>query len=154
VEVRQDVLVYSSRTLDQPIEVTGPLSATLYAATTAPDTDFVVRLCDVAPDGASIILAEGILRARFREGTEQARLVNPGEVYEYHISLVATSNLFLEGHRIRVDVCSSSFPRFDRNPNTGHPLGYDGLEHLQPARQTIHHDSQRPSNILLPVIPR
>jgi putative CocE/NonD family hydrolase len=154
VEARSDVLVYTSAPLEQPLEVTGPLTVTLYATTSAPDTDFVVRLCDVHPDGASRILAEGILRARFREGYQQPRPVEPGQMYEYKINLVATSNLFQVGHRIRVDVTSSSFPRFDRNPNTGRPLGEDGPEDLRPALQTIFHDSERPSHILLPVIPR
>jgi putative CocE/NonD family hydrolase len=153
VEVRPDVLVYTSEPLDAPLEVTGPLSCTLYAATSAPDTDWVVRLCDVHPDGASRILAEGILRARYREGTTKARFIEPGRVYAYEVDLVATSNVFLPGHRIRVDVTSSSFPRFDRNPNTGHPLGQDGPEDLRPAMQTVFHDSERPSHITLPVIP-
>ena len=160
VEARPDVLVYTSAPLEQPLEVTGPLTVILYAATSALDTDFVARLCDVYPDGASRILAEGILRARFREGAdwdspyEQPRPVKPGQVYEYQINLVATSNLFQPGHRIRVDVTSSSFPRFDRNPNTGNPLGQDGPQDLQPALQTVFHDSAHPSHILLPIIPR
>jgi putative CocE/NonD family hydrolase len=153
-EARPDVLVYSSELLDAPLEVTGPLTCTLYAATSAPDTDWVVRLCDVHPDGASRILAEGIQRARYREGTKEAKFVEPGRVYAYEIDLVATSNVFLPGHRIRVDVTSSSFPRFDRNPNTGHPLGQDGPDDLRPALQTVFHDGERPSHIVLPVIPR
>jgi putative CocE/NonD family hydrolase len=153
-EARPDVLVYTSEPLNQPLEVTGPLTCTLYAATSAPDTDWVVRLCDVHPDGASRILAEGIIRARYREGTDQARPIEPGRVYTYEVDLVATSNVFLPGHRVRVDVTSSSFPRFDRNPNTGHPLGQDGPEDLRPALQTILHDAEHPSHITLPVIPR
>jgi putative CocE/NonD family hydrolase len=153
-EARPDVLVYTSAPLEEPVEVTGPLTVILYAATSAPDTDFVVRLCDVYPDGASRILAEGILRTRFRDGYDQPRPIEPGQVYEYKINLVATSNLFQTGHRIRVDVTSSSFPRFDRNPNTGGALGQHGPEDLQPALQTIFHDGERPSHILMPVIPR
>jgi uncharacterized protein len=153
-EIRPDVLVYSSAPLERPLEVTGPLTVTLYAATSAPDTDFVARLCDVYPDGTSRILAEGIIRARFREGTDRPRFITPEKVYEYRIDLVATSNLFKPDHRIRVDVTSSSFPRFDRNPNTGNPLGEDGLEDLRPAMQTVFHDSERPSHVLLPIIPR
>jgi len=153
-EARPDVLVYTSAPLEEPLEVTGPLTCTLYAATSAPDTDWVVRLCDVHPDGASRILAEGILRARYREGTREPKPVESGRVYAYEIDLVATSNLFLPGHRIRVDVTSSSFPRFDRNPNTGHPLGQDGPDDLRPALQTVFHDGERPSHITLPVIPR
>jgi putative CocE/NonD family hydrolase len=154
LEERPDVLVYTSSPLDQPLEVTGPLTVVLYAASSAPDTDFVAKLTDVAPDGVSWILAEGILRARFRESYERPQLVEPGCVYEYAINLVATSNLFRTGHRIRVVVTSSSFPRFDRNPNTGHPLGVDGPADLRPAQQTVFHDSGRASHIVLPVIPR
>jgi uncharacterized protein len=154
VEGRSDILIYTSAPLQQPLEVTGPLTVTLYAATTALDTDFVVRLCDVHPDGTSLLLAEGILRARSRNGYEQPSLVEPGQVYKFQINLVATSNLYLEGHCIRVAVTSSSFPRFDRNPNTGNALGQDGPEELQPALQSIFHDDSRPSHILLPIIPR
>ncbi|MSP13597.1 MAG: CocE/NonD family hydrolase [Chloroflexi bacterium] len=153
-ERRPDVLVYTSAPLDQPLEVTGPLQASLYAATSAADTDFVARLCDVYPDGAARILAEGILRARFRAGCDQPQPVEPGQVYRYDINLVATSNLFLPGHRIRLDIASSSFPRFDANTNTGHPLGQDGPQDVQPALQTIYHTAAYPSHILLPVIPR
>jgi putative CocE/NonD family hydrolase len=154
VEARPDVLVYTSAPLEQPLEVTGPLQVILYAATSAPDTDFVARLCDVCPDGTSRLLAEGILRARFREDCERERPITPGQVYEYHINLVATSNLFLPGHCIRVDVTSSSFPRFDANPNTGHAPGQDGLADVRWAVQTVFHTGQYPSYILLPVIPR
>jgi putative CocE/NonD family hydrolase len=154
VEERPDVLVYTSAPLEQPVEVTGPLTVTLYAATSAPDTDFVVKLTDVYPDGISLILAEGIVRARYREGCDRARPVEPERMYAYTINLVATSNLFQAGHRIRVAITSSSFPRFDRNPNTGHPLGVDGPAELRPARQTVFHDRERPSHILLPIIPR
>lgn len=153
-ESRADVLVYTSDPLERPVEVTGPLTVKLFAATSAPDTDFVARLCDVHPDGASRILAEGIIRARYRAGTDQARAIEPGRVYEYEINLVATSNVFKAGHRIRLDVTSSSFPRFDRNTNTGNPLGQDGHDDLRPALQTIFHDDAYPSHILLPVIPR
>ena len=154
VEARPDVLVYTSGVLDEPLEVTGPLTVVLYAATTAADTDFVARLCDVHPDGSALLLAEGILRARFREGSESPRPIEPGHVHEYRINLVATSNLFKAGHRIRVDVTSSSFPRFDANPNTGHPLGQHGAADRQWAVQTILHTGEYPSHIVLPVIPR
>jgi putative CocE/NonD family hydrolase len=154
VEARPDVLTYTSAPLERSIEVTGPLSVTLYAATSAPDTDFVARLIDVFPDGAARLLAEGIIRARFREGYSQPSPIEPNRVYAYAINLVATSNLFQAGHRIRVDVTSSSFPRFDRNPNTGHPLGVDGLDDLRPALQTIFHDGERASHIVLPVVQR
>jgi uncharacterized protein len=154
VEARSDVLVYTSAVLEEPLEVTGPLTATLHAATSARDTDFIVRLCDVYPDGASRILAEGVIRARYRNGYDQPSLVEPGEVYAYEVDLVATSNVFQPGHRIRVDVTSSSFPYLDRNPNTGSHLGEDGSEDLQPAVQTVFHDRVRASHIVLPIIPR
>jgi len=152
VERRGDVLVYTSAPLERPLEVTGPLALVLYAATDAPDTDFVGKLCDVAPDGISRILAEGILRARFREGFEAPRPVARGVPLEYRIDLVATSNTFLAGHRVRLCVTSSSFPRFDRNPNSGKRTGTDTEADLRPARQTIFQDAARPSHLLLPVI--
>jgi putative CocE/NonD family hydrolase len=153
-EARPDVLVYTSDALVEPLEVTGPLRATVYAATSAPDTDFVVRLCDVHEDGASRILAEGILRARFRDGYDSPSPVEPGRAYAYDIDLGATSNVFLPGHRLRVDVTSSSFPHFEPNPNTGNPTGQDGPRDLRAALQTVFHDAQRPSHIVVPVIPR
>ncbi len=154
VEERADVLVYTSEPLDRPLEVTGPVSVRLHASSSAADTDFVAKLCDVEPDGFSRILAEGVLRTRFREGFDRPRLLEPGTVHAYELDLVATSNVFQAGHRVRVLVTSSSFPRFDRNPNSGQELGEDGPEDLRPARQTIFHDGSRPSWILLPVVPR
>ena len=152
VEERPDVLVYTSDALDRPLEVTGPLTLVLHAASSARDTDFVAKLSDVAPDGFSRILAEGVLRARFRDSFEHPSLIEPDRVYEYAIDLVATSNVFLGGHRIRLAVTSSSFPRFDRNANSGKPLGEDGPEDLASARQAVFHDAERPSHVLLPVV--
>jgi putative CocE/NonD family hydrolase len=154
LQERADVLVYVSATLDEPLEVTGPLAVRLHASTSAPDTDFVAKLVDVWPDGTAIILAEGLLRARFREGFDRELHVEPGRPYVYTIDLAATSNAFLPGHRIGVLVTSSSFPRFDRNPNTGNPLGIDAAADLQPARQTVYHDRERASHVVLPVVPR
>ena len=154
LEERSDVLVYSSAPLAEPLEVTGPLSLVLHAASSAPDTDFVAKLCDVAPDGFARILAEGVLRTRFAEDRERPRLREPNRPYEYAIDLVATSNTFLAGHRIRLLVTSSSFPRFDRNTNTGHALGADGPDDLCVARQTVFHDGARASHLLLPVVSR
>jgi putative CocE/NonD family hydrolase len=154
LEGRPDVLVYTSAALDRPLETTGPLRLRLFAATSASDTDFVGKLMDVDPSGASRILAEGILRVRYRDGFERPQLVEPEAVYAYEIDLVATAHVFGPGHRLRVAITSSSFPRFDRNPNTGHPLGADGPDDLKPARQTIFHDRERASHILLPVVPR
>jgi putative CocE/NonD family hydrolase len=152
LERRNDVLVYTSEPLEAPLEVTGTLEVVLYAATSATDTDFVAKLVDVDPAGPAIILAEGVLRTRFREGFEREILVEPERPYEYRIDLGATSNVFLRGHRIGLLVTSSSFPRFDRNPNTGHALGVDGPDDLRVARQRIFHDLERPSCLLLPVV--
>ncbi len=154
IEARGDVLVYSSMPLAQPLEVTGPVGFELWATTTAPDTDFVVRLCDVWPDGESRLACEGILRTRFHAGFEQPNLITPGRVYHYHIDLGPTSHVFLAGHRLRIDITSSSFPRFDVNPNTGRPLGVDGPTDVRPALQAVLHTSNFPSHVMLPVIPR
>ena len=152
VERRDDVLVYTSEPLDQDLEVTGPVTMKLYAASSAPDTDFTATLVDVHRDGKAIVLCEGLRRARFRESLEQPTLIQPEEIYEYQIDLWETSNVFKAGHRIRVEVSSSNFPRFDRNLNTGHQPGMDADTAI--ADQTIFHDAQRPSHIVLPVIPR
>ena len=150
LQERSDVLVYTSDPLDRPLEITGPLAATLHAATDAPDTDFVVKLTEVWPDGRSLILAEGIIRCRSAQG----RLLDAGAVHEYTVDLVATSNLFAAGNRIRVLVTSSSFPRFDPNANSGYAFGTDSNDDLRTARQTIFHDAARPSCVLLPVVAR
>ncbi|HLI68910.1 MAG TPA: CocE/NonD family hydrolase [Ktedonobacteraceae bacterium] len=153
VEAREDVLVYTSEALSTDVEVTGPIKVHLWAASSAPDTDFVARLVDVHPDGYAQNLTDGIIRARYRhfEQGEAPSLIEPGRAYEYEIDLWSTSNLFKAGHRIRVDVTSSSFPRWDRNPNTGHPFGTDA--ELATARQTILHDEAHPSYIILPIVP-
>lgn len=151
LEDRADVLVYTSAPLERPLEVIGPLSVTLHAATDARDTDFVVKLTDVCPDGRSLLLAEGVLRARYRESFAEPSLVEPGAVRAYTIDLVATANVFAAGHCIRVIVTSSSFPRFDPNPNSGKDFGTDEPGDLRRARQTIFHDAARPSSLLLPV---
>ena len=154
LEKRPDVLVYTSQPLEQPFEVTGPLSLVIHASTDAPDTDFVAKLCDVDEEGRSRILAEGVLRARYRDSFDEPKPVDPGAVHEYRIDLVATSNVFLSGHRVRLIVTSSSFPRFDSNANSGLPLGEDTADTLRPARQRIFHDGSRPSHLVLPVVPR
>ena len=152
VEQRDDVLVFTTEPLETDTEVTGPITVTLYAASSATDTDFTAKLVDVYPDGRAYNLQDGIIRARYRASSRTPTLIEPGTIYEYTIDLWATSNLFKQGHRIRVDISSSNFPRFDRNPNTGNPFGMDA--ELQPATQTIYHDGQYPSHITLPVIPR
>ena len=150
IEAREDVLVYSTEVLESPVEVTGPVTVTLYAGSSAVDTDFTAKLVDVCPCGGAVNLADGIVRARYRESTEEAKLITPGEVYEYKIDLWATSNLFKAGHRIRLEVSSSNFPRFDRNPNTGETLGRGTVS--KPASQTILHNGSYPSRVTLPVI--
>ena len=151
VERRDDVLVYTSHPLEEDIEVTGPVTLTLHASSSSPDTDFTGTLVDLHPDGKAIVICEGILRVRFRESIRQPVLMEPGRTYELSIDMWETSNLFKAGHRIRLEVSSSNFPRFDRNLNTGHQPGMDA--EMRVARQTIYHDSQRPSHLTLSVVP-
>ncbi len=151
-ENRPDVLVYTSDPLPFDLELTGPISVTLYAATTAADTDFTAKLVDVRPDGYAHNVQDGIVRARYRTSVREPSPIIPGRVYQYAIDLWATSHVVKAGHRVRVDISSSNFPRFDRNPNTGAALGADAR--LETARQTVHHSAQYPSHITLPVIPR
>jgi uncharacterized protein len=151
VELRKDVLVYSTPPLEQDVEVTGPITLDLYASTSAADTDFTGKLVDVGPDGMAINLTEGILRARFRESTKGApKPIKPGEIYEYKIDLWSTSNVFLKGHKIRLEVSSSNFPRFDRNLNTGNDAATDAA--MVKATNTVYHDQQHPSALILPVV--
>ena len=150
-ERRDDVLVYTSEPLTEDLEVTGPLTCKLYISSSAPDTDFVVRLVDVHPGGRALNFSEGILRVRYRESWESPQLMEPGQVYAITIEMQPTSLVFKKGHRIRVDVTSSDFPHFDRNPNTGHEFGMDA--EVQIAEQTIYHNTKYPSHIVLPVIP-
>ena len=151
VEGRDDVLVYTSGVIKRDIEVTGPVRAVLYVSTTAPDSDFTVKLVDVFPDGHARNLCDGILRLRYREGLDKVRPAKSGVVYPITVEAGVTSNVFRTGHRIRVEVSSSNFPRFDRNPNTGRPVADES--ELRVARQTIYHGKLRPSHVLLPVIP-
>ena len=150
-EARDDVLVYSTPVLKEGIEVTGPLKVVLYVSSFAKDTDFTAKLVDVYPDGAAYNVQEGILRARYREGFTKKVWMKSGEVYEIPIDLEATSNYFGPGHRIRVEVSSSNFPRFDRNLNTG-GNNYDETTWVT-AENQIHHSAGRESYVLLPVIP-
>lgn len=152
LERRDDVLCYTSRVLEKDMEVTGPLEVVLYAASSAKDTDFTAKLVDVYPDGRAIHLAEGILRGRHRKSLETVDFLQPNEVEEYRIELAPTSNLFRVGHRLRVEISSSNFPRFDRNLNTGDDIFHD--TRMSVANQTVLHNSAYPSHILLPVIPR
>jgi putative CocE/NonD family hydrolase len=154
VEARPDVLSFTSQILASDLEVTGPLTVTLQAGTSAADTDFTARLVDVWPDGRAIGVADGIVRARYRDGTGQPDPVTPGTVCEYAIDLIATSQVFKPGHRVRVDVSSSNFPCFDRNPGNGAPAATATEADFVVADQMICHDAGHPSYITLPVIPR
>lgn len=151
IEKRQDVLVYTSEELKEELEVTGPVKAVVYASSSATDTDWTAKLVDVYPDGRAFNLCDGIIRARYRNSATNPTLIKSGQVYRYEIDLWVTSNVFLKGHRIRVEISSSNFPRFDRNPNTGHKFGADAQ--LQKANQIIYHNSDYPSHIVLSVIP-
>lgn len=150
VETRADVLIYSTPPLAEEIEVIGPVKLILFAASSAPDTDFTARLIDVAPNGYAANLCEGIVRARYRDTARRSTLMEPGRPYQFTIDLVATSNLFQRGHRIRLEVSSSNFPHFDRNLNTGGPVAESSEPRV--ARQTVFHDSSLPSHLLLPII--
>ena len=152
IEARADVLVYSTPPLDEDVEVTGPVTVTLYAASSAPDTDFTAKLVDVEPSGYARNLTDGIIRARYRQPRQPASLIQPEDVNEYRIDLWATSNLFKRGHQIRLEISSSNFPRFDRNTNTGEPIGTDTA--LVSALQTVYHTQEFPSHITLPIVPR
>ena len=152
IEARSDVLVYSTPTLERDVEVTGPITVTLWAATSATDTDFTAKLVDVCEDGCARNLTDGIIRARYRESMSEPSLVEPGRAYCYTIDLWATSNVFKAGHKIRLEVSSSNFPRFDRNTNTGGVIADD--TELKPAVQTILHDAAHPSHVSLPIVPR
>jgi putative CocE/NonD family hydrolase len=151
-EGRPDVLVFSTPPLAKDVEATGWVKATIYASSSAVDTDFTALLADVEPSGYARFLTDGIVRARYRNSTQQAEPIEPGKIYEYSIDLWATSNLFKAGHRIRLYVSSSNFPRFDRNLNTGEPIA--GSVRMIKAQQRIYHDPQHPSALVLPVIPR
>lgn len=151
VEVRDDVLVYSTAPLAQNVEVTGPVSLLLYAKSSAVDTDFTAKLVDVGPDGFAQNLTEGIIRARYRDSQERPELLRPGQVYKFMIDMWSTSNVFRKGHRLRLEVSSSSFPLFSRNLNTGETEKF--AKRYLSATNTIYHDSDHPSALILPIIP-
>ena len=154
---RPDVLVFQTTPLADDVEVTGPISVRLWASSTAVDTDFTAKLIDVYPpsrsypNGYSLNLTDSIMRLRYRNGPERAEFLEPGQVAEVVITLYPTSNLFAKGHRIRLDVSSSNFPRFDVNPNTGEPIGRD--RRRRAADNTVYHDGERPSHVVLPILP-
>jgi putative CocE/NonD family hydrolase len=151
LERRADVLVYTSEPLERDLEVIGPLEVVLYAASSARDTDWMVRLCDVYPDGRSIVVTEGVVRARYRSSVEgeSTELLEPDEVAEYRIRCYPLANVFRQGHRVRLDVTSSSFPRFSRNLNNGEDVGTS--TRMVVAQQTVLHTDRYPSRVVLPV---
>lgn len=150
-EKRKDVLVFATAPLKEAMEVTGPIKVVLYASSDAKDTDFTAKLVDVYPNGKAYNLADGIIRARYRDGLLKPSALEPGKVYKYEIDMWATSNLFKPGHKILVEISSSNFPQFDRNTNCG---GEGGKDCRKVARQVIYHDETHPSHIVLPVIRR
>ncbi|MCC6442745.1 MAG: CocE/NonD family hydrolase [Armatimonadetes bacterium] len=149
IESRPDVLVFTSQPLESPLEVTGRVRVRLWVSSDSPDTDFTAKLCDVYPDGHSLNICDGILRARFRKSFRRPEFMQPGRVYPVTIDLWSTSMIFNKGHRLRVQVSSSNFPAYDPNPNTGE--GFRASDKTQAARNTVYVDRKRPSHIVLPV---
>lgn len=150
LEARADVLVYTGEPLERDLDVTGPVEVTLWVSSDAPDTDFTVKLIDVLPDGTAYNVDETIQRVRYREGYEREVFMKPGEVYRLAVSPMTVSNVFLAGHRVRIEVSSSNFPRFSRNLNTG-GSNYDESE-PRIARNAVHHSKRYPSRIVLSVL--
>ncbi len=150
VEARDDVLVYTTPAFVQDTEVTGPVSLELFAQSSAVDTDFEAKLVDVAPDGFAQNLTEGIIRARYRNSQEKPELMNPGQIYKFVIDLWSTSNVFLKGHALRLEISSSNFPRFDRNLNTGEAQAW--AQKYVAATNVVYHDAEHPSALIVPVV--
>lgn len=157
LRARSDVIVFQTEPLAEDVEVTGPIVANLFASSTAVDTDFTVKIVDVYPPskdyplGFEMNLTDGILRARYRRSPEKAELMHPGEVYAFRIEPFPTANVFKKGHRIRIDISSSNFPRFDVNPNTGEPVGMG--RRVVIADNSIFHEATRASHVVLPIVP-
>ena len=147
LDAREDILVYATPPLERPLTVIGPVTLKLWVASSAPETDFTAKLIDVHPDGLAVNLSYGIMRTSYREGYDEPKPMEPGTPYELTIRLGPTGIRFGEGHRIRLDVASSDFPNFDRNHNTGADFWSDS--ELRVARQTVFHDRERPSRLLL-----
>jgi uncharacterized protein len=154
VEARDDVLCYTTPVLDQPLEVTGPVTLVLYVSSTARDTDFTGKLVDVHPDGRAELLTDGILRARHRQSLSEPALLEPDHVYQVQLDLGATAMVFGAGHRIRLEVSSSNFPRFDRNSNTGGVIATERAADMLQAVNRVYHDRAHPSHLVLPCIER
>ena len=157
LSARNDVIVFMTPPLEQDTQVIGPIQVKLWAKSSAVDTDFTAKLLDVYPSssdfpsGFDLILGDGIVRARYRESDKYEKMMVPGEVYEFTITLDPTANVFKQGHRIRVDISSSNFPRFDANTNSGEPANDERRKII--AVNTLFHDANRPSHIVLPLMP-
>jgi hypothetical protein len=155
---RSDVVVFQTAPLTEDTEVIGPVVVRLFASSSAVDTDFTAKLIDVYPpnadypSGFEMNVTDGIVRARYRNSPERPEMMKPGEVYSFEIEPFPTANLFKKGHRIRIDISSSNFPRFDVNPNTGEPLGRN--RRVVAAENTVYHDAKHPSAVLLPIVDR
>ena len=154
VEAREDVLCFTTPALEEPVEVTGHVSLELHVASSALDTDFTGKLVDVFPDGRATYLTDGILRARYRNSLAEPAWLEPGRVYGVTLDLSVTSNVFLAGHRIRLEVSSSNFPRYDRNTNTGGTIAEESLEEAVVATNRVLHGAGHPSRLVLPIIER
>ena len=150
---RPDVLTFATEPLAHDVEIVGPVEVVLFAASSARDTDFTAKLIDEyphsvdTPGGYALNLCDSIIRARFRNGFDREDLLTPGEIYEFRITLYPTANVFSAGHRIRLDISSSNYPRFDANPNTGEPLGQS--RRVAVADQAVYHDADRPSRLIV-----
>jgi putative CocE/NonD family hydrolase len=149
IESRDDVILFTTPVLPDYVEITGKVLVTLYASSSAVDTDFTAKLCDVYPDGRSMNVCDGIIKARLRNSMSVEELMVPGTIYEFEIDLWETCIAFNAGHRIRVEISSSNYPRFDANPNTGEP--FNQHTYTVPATNTIYHDADHPSRILFRV---
>jgi putative CocE/NonD family hydrolase len=149
LESREDVLVFTTPPLTEPLEIVGRISVVLHGSSSALDTDWTAKLSDVYPDGRSMLVTDGLLRAKFRDGFETPTLMEPGTVYEFEIDLWSTAMVFNKGHQIRLALSSSNSPRFDPNPNTGDPLRQNTA--VIAATNTVFHDSEHPSRLILPV---
>ena len=154
IEARQEVLCYTSEPLDRSLEVTGPVQARLHISSSAVDTDFTATLVDVHPHGRAELVCDGILRCRYRNSTTRPEFLEPGVIYEIEVDLVATAYVFRAGHRLRLDLSSSNFPKFDRNPNAAVPVADARPADMVIATNTVWHDRARPSRLVLPVITR
>ncbi len=154
---RPDILAFQTQPLQEDIEITGPIAVHLWISSSAPDTDFTAKLIDVYPpnedypEGYDMNLCDSIQRCRFRDSREHESLMEPGQIYSVTIKLPPTSNLFQAGHRIRIDISSSNFPRFELNPNTGEPLGRH--THTRRAHNAVYVDAEHPSAVMLPIVP-